>query len=103
MKMASNLPSTASRTISGAGLAPGNLVVDDSAELASALHAALDHLVGLGDGIGRALAVRILLGDVDQGHLDRGIEKAHDGIEKVGRERAAVVGQKQPFDAVPAL
>ncbi len=47
--------------------------------------------------------IGVFLGDVDQRHRDRRVEEAHDGVEKVGAQGAAVVGQQQPLDAVPAL
>ena len=86
MKMASNLPSMATRTISGPCLAPYDFVVDDPAEFAQAvLDAALDDLVGFGQGIGpgplpsrssSAASIRVT--------WIAGSRKLIHGIEKIG-------------------
>ena len=50
-----------------------------------------------------ALFGRSVLGDVDQRDLDGRVEEAHDRIEEIGTQGAAVVGEKQSLDAMPAL
>ncbi len=100
--MASNLPSTAVRTISGPGSprATRHSTCRPKARARSAPRSTISLASSTGSS---PIVARIFLGDVEQRDRNRRVEEADDGVEEVGAQGTAVVGQEQPLDAVPAL
>ena len=100
--MASNLPSTAARTISGP--ASPRATRHSTCRPRARARSAPRSTTSLASSVGSMPVVgRLVLGDVEQGDRDRRVEEADDGVEEVGAQGAAVVGQEQPLDPVPAL
>ena len=86
-----------------AGVAPRGLVGDAAAQLSGALDAPLVDPERLGVGLWRTAGdsgIRFL--DVEESLGHGRAEEAHHRVEEIGIEGAAVVGQKQALDAVPA-
>ena len=101
--MASNWPSIAARTICGPASPAATL--ESTLRPSSLARSTPRWITRLASSIGSLAVAPVLdlLGDIDQRHRDGRVEEAHDGVEEVGRERAAVVGHQQLLDAMPAL
>jgi len=103
MKSASNSPSMASRTISSPALPRAVLwVTRRPSSRARSTPRSMIRNASTSD-FGGPLAVSVSdSSTVEESHGHGRGEEAHHRVEEIGIEGAAVVGQKQALDAVPA-